>query len=142
MTKTLTLAVLTISLAVVQLAAQQPQQQPRVFLMNNDSFEMSAAGGVAQGQVRPMSAEQTKDMSSGCPGIIITATREKADFVVNWKTKSWDQTSWAGHQNDFSVYNAAGDLIGTGQSHRASASAKDICNLIQKNWKPKEPVTK
>lgn len=129
-----------LALAIPLLAAQsmsQETQHPRVFLLNNDSFEISATGGVAHGQVRPMSAEQTKDLSLGCPAIVITASREKADFVVNWKTKGWDQTSWTGHQNDFSIYNTSGDLIATGQSHRASAAAKDICNLILKNWQPK-----
>lgn len=126
------------SVFVILLSIAALAQQPRVFLVNNDNFEVSAAGYVMKGGVRPVSGEQMKDLATECPQVTITSVREKADFVVDWKTKTWDQTSWSGHQNEFAIYSAAGDVVGTGQTHRASAAAKDICKTIQNNWKPKE----
>jgi hypothetical protein len=35
-----------------------------------------------------------------------------------------------GHQNEFTVFNAMGDLVGSGADHKIANAAKNICAVV------------
>lgn len=121
--------------------AQQPKPSTRVYVVDRDSWQESGgfvatqnnAVGNYQANVRHISTEQIKSLNQACPVVIITAARGSADFIVVWDTKTYAQTSWGGHQNEYVVYNPKGDVIYTGAAHKISNAAKDICKAVTKS---------
>ena len=127
-------------LAVSSMAAfaQEAKQTVRVYVTDRDSWQetgsLTAVNGVAsgkyQGGVRRTNPEQVKSLSKSCPAITLTAAPEKADFTVVWDSKTYQETPWGGHTNEFFVYNAAKDLVGSGGTDRISSASKQICKII------------
>lgn len=116
------------------------QERPRLYITNHDDFEANLTTG--QAATRRISAEQIESLAKACPSTSITSNRESADFVVDWDTKTWMQTSWTGHQNHYVIYNRAGDIVATGHADRISAAAKNICKAIPRvaaNGSPGSP---
>lgn len=64
--------------------------------------------------------------------IAITEDAAAADFIVRRESKTWQQTSWTGHQQEFTLLNRTKEVLGTGAAHHVKNAAKDICNLITK----------
>jgi hypothetical protein len=138
--------------AILAAAQQQPSTPqssgPRILVVDKDSWQESGgfvatkdgAAGTYNGNVRHISTEQIKSLNQACPSVTITAAADSADFIVVWDTKTWAQTSWSGHQNEYVVYNKHGDVIFTGASHKISNAAKDICKAVTSpNTKDKSP---
>ena len=106
--------------------------------MDKDSWHESGgfvatqdgASGTYHGSVRHISTEQIKSLNKACPEVTITAVAESASFIVVWDTKTYAETSWGGHQNEYVVYNQKGDVIYTGAAHKISNAAKDICRAV------------
>ena len=129
-----------IGLALCGSAAIQAQTSKRVYVVDHDSWEASSAAilnsgnGVATAQagIRRVNTEQVNNLAKACPSIVVTSDSAKADLFVVWDTKTWQQTSWTGHQNEFAVYNRGGDLVGSGDSHTISGAAKAACKILQK----------
>lgn len=86
----------------------------------------------SQAGIRRVNTEQVKNLNKVCPEVGITNNPAHADYFVVWDVKTFSQTSWTGHQNEFTIYNKAGDLVGSGDAHTISGAAKDICKLLQK----------
>lgn len=121
----------------------QPKNQTRVYVADRDSWRASggfvatanrdgsgsAVGSVEAGTHR-MGAEQVKTLTRQRPSILVTNALSKASFVVVWDIKASEQTKWGEHENEFVVYDRAGDLVGSGGTHRLSNAAKDICKVI------------
>lgn len=134
-------AALTLATAIVA------QQKPaiRVFVIDRDSWTESgtsvATKDVATASYRAgiqqMHTEQVKTLNKSCPAVTITVDKGSADLVVVWDTKTWQQTSWSGHQNEYTVYNSKGDLVGSGAAHKMTNAAKDICGILTN---PKAPT--
>jgi hypothetical protein len=101
----------------------------RVFLTDHESWQQASTlvPGTYTGATH---SEQVKTLSKGCPAITITGDPNAANFTVAWDSKTWQQTSWGGHENEFTVYNKAKDVVGTGSAHHMKNAAKDICKLI------------
>lgn len=59
-----------------------------------------------------------------CPAVDITYLQDKADFVIGWGMNEKD------NRNDWVLYAADGHLIGSGETVRVSATARDICKAI------------
>ena len=90
------------------------------------------AGSRSQAGIRRVNTEQVKSLNKACPEVGITNNPARADLFVVWDVKTFAQTSWTGHQNEFTIYDKAGDLVGSGDAHTISGAAKSICKLLQK----------
>lgn len=114
--------------------------QTRVFISDRDGWEASggfvanqdSAAGSMKAGIRRQNTEQVKTFNHECPTVTITSSPDKADFVVIWDTKTWGQTSWSGHQNEFTVYSKTGDLVKSGAAHKQTNAARDICKAVTK----------
>src|SRR5260370_32308006 len=101
----------------------------RVYLTDHESWQQSSTL-VAGSYTGATHAEQVKTLAKGCPAVTITADPAAADFTLAWDSKTWQQTSWSGHENEFTIYTRAKDVIGSGAAHHMKNAAKDICRLI------------
>jgi hypothetical protein len=69
-------------------------------------------------------AEFAYNMVKECPAIDVTWIQEKADFIVSWGTNERE------NRNDWVVYTIEGKVVGSGETLRVSAAARDICRAI------------
>ena len=103
----------------------------RVYVTDHESWEKASTlvAGTYSGATR---SEQIKSLAKACPEITITDDPARADLIVTWDSKTWQQTSWGGHENEFAVYNSSKDMVGSGAAHHIKNAAKDICKLLTK----------
>ena len=119
----------------------QAQALKRVYVVGHDTWEASSSmilssgsgSAVAHAGVRRANTEQIANLAKACTDITVTSDSSKADLFIVWDTKTWAQTSWAGHQNEFTVYNKACDLVGAGEAHAVSGAAKDIYKILHQH---------
>jgi hypothetical protein len=109
-------------------------QKPRVFVETADPASSSAT--TVSSYYASSHGEQIRLLSQTCPAMAITEDATGADFIVRWESKTWQQTSWAGHQQEFTLLNPAKEVLGTGAAHHAKNAAKDICKLITEARRP------
>lgn len=142
-TETLLLVVLACALS-----ALAQQSTVRVYVADRDEWESSSvaythaevnrdsgslnSGARSQSGIRRVNTEQVKNLNKACPSVTITGDPSKADYFIVWDVKTWQQTSWAGHQNEYTVYQKDGDLLGSGDAHTISGAAKGICKALGK----------
>src|SRR5579863_3839551 len=75
--------------------------------------------------VVPLSqAEFAYNLVRECPAIDVTWIQEKADFIVSWGTNERE------NRNDWVVYTMDGKVVGSGETMRVSAAARDICRAV------------
>jgi hypothetical protein len=111
---------------------------PRVFVIDRDSWTESGTSVATKdvattsyhAGIQQIHTEQVKTLNKSCPAVTITVDKANADLVVVWDTKTWQQTSWSGHQNEYTVYNSKGDLVGSGAAHKMTNAAKEICGIL------------
>jgi hypothetical protein len=90
---------------------------------------------IADKHRHPGSPQQVAALSKSCPAITIVGTANNVDFAVVWDSKTWEQTSWGGHQQEWFIYNSAGEVVASGVAHKMSNASKDICKAIAKTSK-------
>jgi hypothetical protein len=101
----------------------------RVFITPQASLADSSASPTAS------KLQQENSLRKACPSIVITEDQAAADYTVAWENKTWNQTSWGGHQNDFVIYNRDKEVVGSGATHHTANAGKDICKLLTKKTK-------
>ena len=124
-------------LLMFALCACAMAQKPKVFINTADPASSSAA--TISTYYASSHSEQIRLLSQACLGIAITEDAAAADFIVRWESKTWQQTSWTGHQQEFTLTNPAKEVLGTGAAHHAKNAAKDICKLITQARRPSAP---
>ncbi len=119
--KTLMVGLLLCGIAVAQ-------GKPRVFVETADPASSSAT--TVSTYFGPSHSEQVRVLSRSCPAIVITEDQAGVKFIVRWESKTWQQTSWSGHQQEFTLYSPNRDVLGSGATHNIANAGKDICKLI------------
>lgn len=120
---------LLLILAFCTVAVAEEKKPVRVYLTDHESWQQTSSL-VQTSYSGATKTEQVKTLTKACPAITITGDPAKADFFLSWDSKTWQQTSWGGHENEFTLYNAEKDVLGTGSAHHMKNAAKDICKLI------------
>lgn len=116
------------------------QNRPRVSIVDRDEWQQTGTlvgsnGTVVaheEGRVVHDHTELTKSLNKACPALTITLDEKSADYVIVWDHKTWQQTSWAGHQNEVAIYNRNKDLMASFAAHKMDAAARDICKSLVK----------
>lgn len=113
----------------------QEKKPIRVYLTDHESWQQGSTlvNGSYSGATK---TEQVKTLNKACPAITLTGDPAKADLFLSWDSKTWQQTSWGGHENEYTLYNADKDVLGTGDAHHMKNAARDICKLIAKAAPP------
>ncbi len=124
----------TFLLLTVSALAAQP---PKVFIGDQITYHeggfISAANGNAVGTIQASTrgnTEQVKTLNKVCPDVVIVNRQEGADFVVSWESRTYQETPWGSHQQEFAVYKANGELVGSGATHKIGNAGKEVCKII------------
>jgi hypothetical protein len=120
---------LGVMLLLCGLAIAAEKKPVRIYLTDHESWQQ-ASSLVATTYSGATKTEQVKTLAKACPEITVTGDPSKADFFLSWDSKTWQQTSWSGHENEFTLYNADKDVLGTGDAHHMKNAAKDICKMV------------
>ena len=113
-------------------------ERPRVFITDSQSWQVSGGvgidaatgGGSVSGGARPQRVEIMKTFSQRCPGVNITMSQEKADFVVLLDHEGGKEL--VQRDNKVAVFNRDQDMIYTGSTRSLGNAVKDACAAILK----------
>jgi hypothetical protein len=141
--KTIGLLVVSIAFAVAA-SAQQPSN-PRVFVTDSASWEIS--GGLVSGPTytsarisggaRPQTAEIVKTFGERCQQCTVTMKQDRADYVVVLDHEGGKE--WYRRDNKFVVYDKNGDMVRSGSCRSLGNAVKDACQAISGNWRVAAP---
>lgn len=100
----------------------------RIIVLAASLYVLSAAAG--QNPKKPVlyvpfdEPEFAYNLVKGCPAVDVTFVQDKANFAVSWGVNERE------NRNDWVLYAIEGKVVGSGETMRVSAAARDICNAI------------
>lgn len=127
-------------------SAQQPNQtapeeKPRVFITDSQSWEMVGTAGGSNGNwgaqthggARPQTAEIVKTFGERCPQVMVNNKQSVAEYIV-----VLDHEGGKGvlrHKNKVAVFEAlSGDVVISHSTLSLGGSVQDACDGIVKHW--------
>jgi hypothetical protein len=126
------------------LVAPQTKANPRVFVTDSDSWQMSGgfaakagagAAGATRGGARPQTAEIIKTVNDECKDTTVTMKQENADYVLLLEHEGGKRLLQK--DNKFALFNKDGDAIKSGSTRSLGNSVKDACTALLDDWKKK-----
>ena len=120
------------------LIAAAPVQKPRVFITETTAPQGSADGSVGDakgslaftGGTSPQNVEVMKGFVRYCPGVVVTANRDKADYLVQLDHEAINPTTPFVHGNKVAVFDKNEDLIYSNSTRILSSAVKGACAAI------------
>jgi hypothetical protein len=140
--------IITATLILAAAVAAQDNEKPRVFVTDSQSWEISGGGGgsrsgfgsAGSGGARPQTAEIIKTFNERCPDCVITTKKERADYVVILEHEGGKSVT--SKDNKFALINKDGDVIKSGSTRILGNAVKDVCLVIQQDWKSRQSSEK
>lgn len=124
---------------LLTIAGQILAQNPRVYITDSQSWEMSGSGspygGGASGGARGQTAELIKTFTEKCPNTTINNNRDKADYSVVFDHEGGK--SWYRKDNKIAVFNKDGDAILSKSTRSLGGSVEESCKAILADWESK-----
>jgi hypothetical protein len=113
-------------------------EKPRVFITESTATQVSGNAAVADvkgslaltGGTSPQNVEVMKAFAQRCPAVIVTANREKADYLVRLDHEAINPTTPFTHGNKVAVFNGNEDLIYSNSSRLLGGAVKGACTAI------------
>jgi hypothetical protein len=133
------LACLGVSSIVVScLLAAPPASKTRIFVTESTAPQASGDAAVADakgslaftGGTSPQNVEVMWAFERYCPAVVITANREKADYLVQFDHEAINPTTPFTHGNKVAVFDRNEDLVYTNATRVLSRGVKDACQAI------------
>ena len=116
----------------------QDARKIRVFV--TESQPLQVAGGGAAGDAKgsllvsggntPENVEVMKNFSQLCPQVVVTANRDKAEYVIRLDHEGANPTTPFVRGNKVAVFNKDEDLVYSGSTRLLSNAVKDACAAI------------
>ncbi len=118
-----------------------PANKPRVFITESTSPQISgdatvgdAKGALAfTGGTSPQNIEVMKAFSQHCPGVIVTADRDKAQYIVRLDHDAINPTTPFVHGNKVAVFDKNEDLMYSNTTRLLSSAVKSACAAITRH---------
>src|SRR5262245_56367510 len=134
-----TSSVLTVALDST-LSAQEATK-PRVYVTDSQSWQIAGGfggssegfGGITSGGARPQTAEIIKTFNEKCQNCIVTANKDKADYVVILEHEGGKEPF--SKDNKFALFNKDGDVIKSGSTRMLGNAVKEACRVILNDWR-------
>jgi hypothetical protein len=120
-------------IAISAIGASGPK--PRIFVTESAASEASgdatvgnAKGSLAfTGGTSPQNVEVMKAFARYCPGVIVTASREKADYLVRLDHEAINPTTPFVHGNKVAIFDKNEDLIYSNSTRTLGNAVKGAC---------------
>ena len=118
-----------------------PGHQPRIFVTDSQSWEVSGGGGGTAGSfgeggkggARPQTAEIVKTFTERCPQVIVNNKQARADYVVTLDHEGGK--SFLAHDNKVAVFDAvSGDMVMSKSTLSLGGAVQGACEAIVKHW--------
>ena len=127
-------AVTALAVAAILAAAEKP----RVFITESAASKLSGNGSVGQlkgslaftGGTSPQNVEVMKMFSRKCRDVIVTASRDKADYIVRLDHEPINPTTPFVHGNKVAVFDKNEDLIYSDSSRLLKSAVRGACAAI------------
>lgn len=122
-------------------ASVSPQEKPRVFITDSESWEIEgAAGGTngafgaeSHGGARPQTAEIIKTFGQRCPQVIVNNRQNVADYVVVLQHEGGK--GLLRHKDKVAVFQRlSGDAVMSHSTLSVGGSVEDACKGIMGDW--------
>lgn len=115
-----------------------PASKARIFITETTAPQASgdAAVGDAKGSLAltggtsPQSVEVMRAFERYCPAVVITANRDKADYLVQFDHEGINPTTPFTHGNKVAVFDKDENLIYSNATRILSSGVKDACGAI------------
>jgi hypothetical protein len=112
--------------------------KPRVFITESPAPQISGGGSVGQvkdslsftGGTSPQNVEVIKTFSRRCRDVIVTANRDKADYIVRLDHEAISPTTLFVHGNKAAVFDKNGDLVYSNSSRLLGTAVRETCSAI------------
>ncbi len=125
-------------IGITMCALAAAAEKPRVFI--TESTAAQASGDVADGNAKsslaftggtsPQNVEVIKAFARYCPAVVVTANREKAEYLVQLDHEAINPTTPFVHGNKVAVFNKKEDLIYSNSTRILSSAVRDACSAI------------
>lgn len=115
--------------------------RPRVFVTESTAPQVSgdAAVGDARGSLAftggtsPQNVEVMKAFGRYCPAVIVTANRDKAEYLIELDHEAINPTTPFVHGNKVAVFDRNEDLIYSNSTRVLSSAVKGACTAINRS---------
>ncbi|HEY1239856.1 MAG TPA: hypothetical protein VGF16_04825 [Bryobacteraceae bacterium] len=135
MGRTLRIAGLFLPFAFLMQAADKP----RVFVTESSPLQLAGKADGASlsfsGGTSPQNVEVMKQMQQRCPGVIITADPEKADYTVRLDHEPPNPTTLFVHGNKVAVFDRSQDLIFSDSTRLLKTAVDKACAAMLRSSK-------
>ena len=120
-------------------------EKPRLFITESQALQLSgdAALGDSKGSLSlmggtsPQNVEVMKTFLQRCPGVTITANREKADYIVRLDHEGANPTMLFVRGNKVAVFTPDGDLLYSNSTRLLKNAVDGACSAVSgANRKP------
>ena len=126
------------TLLTATLAGVVAAEKPRVFLTESTALQVSgdATGADVKGSIAvtggtsPQNVEVMKAFAERCPAVLVTAYREKAEYLVRLDHEALNPTTPFTHGNKVAVFDNNGDLLYSHSSRLLGSAVKGACTAI------------
>jgi len=108
-------------------------EKPRIFLTESGVTEITAENISVRKGASPENIEVMKAFLKQCPGVIITGSRDKADYVVRFDRESPSPVTPFVKGNKVAVFDRAEDLVYGDSARYLSAAVKNTCAAIREH---------
>jgi hypothetical protein len=104
--------------------------ESRSLIMGDASIGDTKGSLLVTGGTSPQNVEVMKIFTQRCPGVIVTANREKADYIVRLDHEETSPATPFVRGNKVAVFNKDQDLIYSNSTRFLGNAVKDACRAI------------
>lgn len=124
--------------AMLAAVAAVAAEKPRVFITESQALNLTndAAAGDAKsalsftGGNSPQSQDVIRSFTQRCPQVIVTADREKADYLVRLDHEAVSPATPFVHGNKVAVFDKKSDLVYSSSTRILANAVRGACSAI------------
>jgi hypothetical protein len=106
--------------------------KPRIYITESGVTEVTAADLLVRKGLTPENIEVMKAFQKHCPAVVVTNSREKADYVLRFDRESPSPITPFIKGNKVAVFDRNDDLVYTDSARYLSAAVKNTCSALSK----------
>jgi hypothetical protein len=124
---------LLIACAGLAAAGLSAAEKPRLYITESGVTEVVAETFNVRKGTSPENIEVMKAFQKECPGVAITGTREKADYIVRFDRESPSPATPFVKGNKVAVFDRKDDLVYSGSARYLAGAVKGTCSALLKH---------